>query len=163
MTLNNKINDLTLSARKASVKEKDPAKKANLVQTASFLVGIQGDIKALQKAATTDGVMPEITDEMCMRALRSGLKSQQETLDIIRETSDHSRIDEIQGKIDLITSIMPVAVSEEVIRADIADILASTDNHKGIMGVIMKTLSEKYGTSLNRTMASSVAQEMTRK
>lgn len=161
MSLIEVINSAALNARKAAMKEQDPAVKAECKTIAELIVGIQGDIKSIQKGATKDGKMPDVDDEMCMRALRSALKGQEETLRIIEEAGQSGRILEVKTKIELIKSLMPEAVSEEEVRAAVQDILEANGLSKGVMGVIMKELNAKFGTSLDRGMASRIAKEMT--
>ena len=158
------INDATLNARKSAIKETDPGVKAECKMIAALMVGIQGDVKALQKSATKEGKMPDIDDEMCMRALRGALKGQEETLRLIEEAGQTDRVQEVKTKIGLIKNLMPEMVGEFEVRAAVQDMIDNRDPNeisKGFMGVIMKALNNKFGTSLDRSMASRIAKEMT--
>lgn len=163
MSLIETINRAAMDARKSAMKASPGAEKEQRTMAATLIVGIQSDIKSLQKSATKNGVMPSIDDEMCMRALRSALKGQEETLRLAQEADQNSRIPEIREKIELIKGLMPTAASEEDVRKEIEAILARTEPTKGLMGVIMRELNDRFGTSLDRSMASKLAKSMTGK
>lgn len=163
MTLIDSITKEALAARKAAMKNTDPEIKAHNKMVAELIVGIQGDIKAIQKSSTKDGKMPDIDDETCMRALRSALKGQEETLRLIEEAGQINRVEEVKMKISTIKGLMPEVASEEEVRQEIQNLINKETSNglpKGFMGVIMKELNSKFGTSLDRSMASRLAKEM---
>ena len=164
MTLIDTINSAALNARKSAIKETNPGAKAECKLIAELVVGIQGDIKAIQKSATKEGKMPDIDDEMCMRALRSALKGQEETLRLIEEAGQSDRVQEVKTKISLIKNLMPEMVGEDDIREAVLNLIGertTSELPKGFIGVIMKELNTKFGTALDRSMASRIAKEMT--
>ena len=91
----------------------------------------------------------DMTEDDAIRAIQKTIKMVKDTLSLA-PNDDHSK-----RELEILESLLPKAVSEEEIRDSIISYIGDDRDIKR-MGDIMKMLTEKYGASLDKKMASTL-------
>lgn len=152
MSIARTLQDKSIELRKA----RDPL--------AVFLGSILAKAKDNAKQETQDGITPALSDEHCLRAIRSGIKGADDVLALLSTKSGDiamSGVTLANSEKALLLSLLPHQISEDDIRAEAQLVIdAAPERSKKLMGTVMKHLNEKFGAALDRATASRVVQEL---
>ncbi len=141
------------------------AMKAHDSETLGTLRTLHSDIKneAMKSGATPAQITESITDEMCVDVLARSVKQKQESIDILKKGGFMDKIPAEESVIALYRKYMPAEMSEDEVRALIAEIKAATGAASPKdMGKIMKELSPKVKGRFDAKRASALVQEALR-
>ena len=122
------------------------AMKAHDAETLGTLRTLHSDIKneAMKQGATPAQITDSITDEMCVDVLARSVKQKQEAIDILKKGGFMDKIPAEEACIALYRKYMPAEMTEDEVKALIAEIKAATGaSSPKDMGKIMKELSPK--------------------
>ena len=122
-----------------------------------FLSRILSDAQLLAKADTKNGVTPVVNDDYAVKAIRTGIKQQDDMIAV----APSDKLKEFEDKRALLQSLLPAAPTLDELNAAIASTYAtgSFAQPKQAIGPIMKHLVEKFGASLDRGIASKLVQD----
>jgi hypothetical protein len=138
------------------------AMKAHDAVTLGTLRTLHSDIKneAMKSGATPAQITESITDAMCIDVLAKSVKQKQEAIEILKKGGFLDKIPEEEASIALYRKYMPAEMSEEEVKALIAEIKAATGaSSPKDMGKIMKELSPKVKGRFDAKRASALVQE----
>ena len=141
------------------------AMKAHDSETLGTLRTLHSDIKneAMKSGATPAQITESITDEMCVDVLARSVKQKQESIDILKKGGFMDKIPAEEAVIALYRKYMPAEMSEDEVKALIAEIKAATGAASPKdMGKIMKELSPKVKGRFDAKRASALVQEALR-
>jgi uncharacterized protein YqeY len=155
MASNTQILDSLTSKSKELRKSHDPL--------GLFLSSIISAAQDLAKGDTKNGITPPLNDDYAMRAIRGSIKQQDDVLAILlqREHSDNA-INALVVKKNLLQSLLPSQPSEQDLLNESAAFIQTLtlSNPKQAIGPTIKHLTEKYGASLDKALASKVVQQI---
>lgn len=132
-------------------KDQFEARKSREAVKASLLTTLYSEALMVGK---NDGNR-ETTDEETIKVIQKFLKGVNETLEALNHSSDGRVIIAIEEK-KILESYLPKMASEEYVRAAVLELKAAGATN---IGMIMKGLKEKFGSSLDGKMASMIAKE----
>ena len=138
------------------------AMKAHDSETLGTLRTLHSDIKneAMKYGATPAQIEETITDEMCVDVLARSVKQKQEAIDILTKGGFADKIPAEEAIIALYRKYMPAEMTEDEVKALIAEIKAATGaSSPKDMGKIMKELSPKVKGRFDAKRASALVQE----
>jgi uncharacterized protein YqeY len=138
------------------------AMKAHDSETLGTLRTLHSDIKneAMKSGATPAQIEETITDEMCVDVLARSVKQKQEAIDILTKGGFTDKIPAEEACIALYHKYMPAALTEDEVKALIAEIKSATGaSSPKDMGKIMKELSPKVKGRFDAKRASALVQE----
>ena len=138
------------------------AMKAHDSETLGTLRTLHSDIKneAMKNGATPAQIEETITDEMCVDVLAKSVKQKQEAIDILTKGGFMDKIPAEEAIIVLYRKYMPAEMTEDEVKALIAEIKAATGAASPKdMGKIMKELSPKVKGRFDAKRASALVQE----
>ena len=138
------------------------AMKAHDTETLGTLRTLHSDIKneAMKSGATPAQITDSITDEMCVDVLARSVKQKQEAIEILKKGGFMDKIPAEEACIALYRKYMPAEMSEDEVKALIAEIKAATGAASPKdMGKIMKELSPKVKGRFDAKRASALVQE----
>jgi uncharacterized protein YqeY len=141
------------------------AMKAHDTETLGTLRTLHSDIKneAMKSGATPAQITDSITDEMCVDVLARSVKQKQEAIEILKKGGFMDKIPAEEACIALYRKYMPAEMSEDEVKAFIAEIKAATGAASPKdMGKIMKELSPKVKGRFDAKRASALVQEALR-
>jgi hypothetical protein len=114
----------------------------------------------MKSGATPAQITESITDAMCIDVLAKSVKQKQEAIEILKKGGFLDKIPEEEASIALYRKYMPAEMSEEEVKALIAEIKAATGaSSPKDMGKIMKELSPKVKGRFDAKRASALVQE----
>ena len=104
------------------------AMKAHDSETLGTLRTLHSDIKneAMKNGATPAQIEETITDEMCVDVLARSVKQKQEAIDILTKGGFMDKIPAEEATIALYRKYMPAEMTEDEVKALIAEIKAAT-------------------------------------
>jgi uncharacterized protein YqeY len=138
------------------------AMKAHDAETLGTLRTLHSDIKneAMKSGATPAQITESITDAMCIDVLAKSVKQKQESIEILKKGGFLDKIPAEEAVIAIYRKYMPAEMSEEEVKALIAEIKAATGaSSPKDMGKIMKELSPKVKGRFDAKRASALVQE----
>lgn len=138
------------------------AMKAHDSETLGTLRTLHSDIKneAMKNGATPAQIEESITDEMCVDVLARSVKQKQEAIDILTKGGFMDKVPAEEACIALYRKYMPAEMTEDEVKALIAEIKAATGaSSPKDMGKIMKELSPKVKGRFDAKRASALVQE----
>ena len=138
------------------------AMKAHDSETLGTLRTLHSDIKneAMKNGATPAQITESITDEMCVDVLAKSVKQKQESIEILKKGGFLDKIPAEEAVIALYRKYMPAEMTEDEVKALIAEIKAATGaSSPKDMGKIMKELSPKVKGRFDSKRASALVQE----
>lgn len=138
------------------------AMKAHDAETLSTLRTLHSDIKneAMKAGATPAQIADSITDEMCVDVLARSVKQKQEAIEILKKGGFMDKIAAEEAAIALYRKYMPAEMTEEEVKALIAEIKAATGaTSPKDMGKIMKELQPKVKGRFDGKRVSALVQE----
>lgn len=138
------------------------AMKAHDTETLSTLRTLHSDIKneAMKSGATPAQITDSITDEMCVDVLAKSVKQKQESIEILKKGGFMDKVPAEEAVIAIYRKYMPAEMSEDEVKALIAEIKAATGAASPKdMGKIMKELSPKVKGRFDAKRASALVQE----
>jgi hypothetical protein len=138
------------------------AMKAHDAETLGTLRTLHSDIKneAMKQGATPAQITDSITDEMCVDVLARSVKQKQEAIDILKKGGFMDKIPAEEACIALYRKYMPAEMTEDEVKALIAEIKAATGaSSPKDMGKIMKELSPKVKGRFDAKRASALVQD----
>ena len=138
------------------------AMKAHDSETLGTLRTLHSDIKneAMKAGATPAQITESITDEMCVDVLARSVKQKQEAIEILKKGGFADKIPAEEAVIALYRKYMPAEMTEDEVKALIAEIKAATGaSCPKDMGKIMKELSPKVKGRFDAKRASALVQE----
>ena len=138
------------------------AMKAHDSETLGTLRTLHSDIKneAMKAGATPAQITESITDEMCVDVLARSVKQKQEAIEILKKGGFMDKIPAVESCIALYRKYMPAEMTEDEVKALIAEIKAATGAASPKdMGKIMKELSPKVKGRFDAKRASALVQE----
>ncbi len=138
------------------------AMKAHDAATLGTLRTLHSDIKneAMKAGAAPAQIMDTITDAMCIDVLAKSVKQKQEAIEILKKGGFLDKIPEEEACIAIYRKYMPAEMSEEEVKALIAEIKAATGaSSPKDMGKIMKEISPKVKGRFDSKRASALVQE----
>lgn len=138
------------------------AMKAHDAETLSTLRTLHSDIKneAMKAGATPAQIADSITDEMCVDVLARSVKQKQEAIEILKKGGFMDKIAAEEAAIALYRKYMPAEMTEEEVKALIAEIKAATGaSTPKDMGKIMKELQPKVKGRFDGKRVSALVQE----
>lgn len=141
------------------------AMKAHDAETLSTLRTLHSDIKneAMKAGATPAQIADSITDEMCVDVLARSVKQKQEAIEILKKGGFMDKIAAEEAAIALYRKYMPAEMTEEEVKALIAEIKAATGaTSPKDMGKIMKELQPKVKGRFDGKRVSALVQEALR-
>ena len=141
------------------------AMKAHDTETLGTLRTLHSDIKneAMKSGATPAQIADSITDEMCVDVLARSVKQKQEAIEILKKGGFMDKIPAEETCIALYRKCMPAEMTEDEVKALIAEIKAATGAASPKdMGKIMKELSPKVKGRFDAKRASALVQEALR-
>lgn len=141
------------------------AMKAHDAETLSTLRTLHSDIKneAMKAGATPAQIADSITDEMCVDVLARSVKQKQEAIEILKKGGFMDKIAAEEAAIALYRKYMPAEMTEEEVKALIAEIKAATGaSSPKDMGKIMKELQPKVKGRFDGKRVSALVQEALR-
>ena len=141
------------------------AMKAHDTETLGTLRTLHSDIKneAMKSGATPAQIADSITDEMCVDVLARSVKQKQEAIEILKKGGFMDKIPAEESCIALYRKYMPAEMTEDEVKALIAEIKAVTGAASPKdMGKIMKELSTKVKGRFDAKRASALVQEALR-
>lgn len=134
-------------------------------QRSDIAPGFQSVLGLAQASAKERGLKggdATVNDEDALRAIQKGIKINQDTLATIDGGADVSLsfIERTERELKELKALLPQMASEAEVRAAAEEFVASNelDAKKG-MGQVMAHLSAKFGTSLDKAIASRIAKE----
>jgi len=136
--------------------------KAHDSETLSVLRTLHSDIKneAMKAGATPAQITDSITDEMCVDALAKSVKQKQEAIEILKKGGFEDKIPAEEAVIAIYKKYMPAELSEDEVKALIAEIKAATGaSSPKDMGKIMKELQPKVKGRFDGKKVSALVQE----
>jgi uncharacterized protein YqeY len=114
----------------------------------------------MKQGATPAQITDSITDEMCVDVLARSVKQKQEAIDILKKGGFMDKIPAEEACIALYRKYMPAEMTEDEVKALIAEIKAATGaSSPKDMGKIMKELSPKVKGRFDAKRASALVQE----
>ena len=141
------------------------AMKAHDAETLSTLRTLHSDIKneAMKAGATPAQIVDSITDEMCVDVLARSVKQKQEAIEILKKGGFMDKIAAEEAAIALYRKYMPAEMTEDEVKALIAEIKAATGaSSPKDMGKIMKELQPKVKGRFDGKRVSALVQEALR-
>ena len=138
------------------------AMKAHDAETLSTLRTLHSDIKneAMKAGATPAQIADSITDEMCVDVLARSVKQKQEAIEILKKGGFMDKIAAEEAAIALYRKYMPAEMTEDEVKALIAEIKAATGaTSPKDMGKIMKELQPKVKGRFDGKRVSALVQE----
>lgn len=138
------------------------AMKAHDAETLSTLRTLHSDIKneAMKAGATPAQIADSITDEMCVDVLARSVKQKQEAIEILKKGGFMDKIAAEEAAIALYRKYMPAEMTEEEVKALIAEIKVATGaSSPKDMGKIMKELQPKVKGRFDGRRVSALVQE----
>ena len=138
------------------------AMKAHDAETLGTLRTLHSDIKneAMKSGATPAQITESITDAMCIDVLAKSVKQKQESIEILKKGGFLDKIPAEEAVIAIYRKYMPAEMSEDEVKALIAEIKAATGAASPKdMGKIMKELSPKVKGRFDAKRASALVQE----
>ncbi|MCQ2054342.1 MAG: GatB/YqeY domain-containing protein [Fibrobacter sp.] len=138
------------------------AMKAHDSETLSTLRTLHSDIKneAMKAGATPAQIADSITDAMCIDVLAKSVKQKQESIEILKKGGFMDKIPAEEAVIAIYRKYMPAEMTEEEVKALIAEIKAATGaSSPKDMGKIMKELQPKVKGRFDAKKASALVQE----
>ena len=138
------------------------AMKAHDTETLGTLRTLHSDIKneAMKSGATPAQITESITDEMCVDVLARSVKQKQEAIEILKKGGFMDKIPAEESCIALYRKYMPAEMSEDEVKALIAEIKTATGAASPKdMGKIMKEISPKVKGRFDAKRASALVQE----
>lgn len=138
------------------------AMKAHDTETLGTLRTLHSDIKneAMKSGATPAQITDSITDEMCVDVLARSVKQKQEAIEILKKGGFMDKVPVEEACIALYRKYMPAEMTEDEVKALIAEIKAATGAASPKdMGKIMKELSPKVKGRFDAKRASALVQE----
>lgn len=138
------------------------AMKAHDAETLGTLRTLHSDIKneAMKSGATPAQITESITDAMCIDVLAKSVKQKQESIEILKKGGFLDKIPAEEAVIAIYRKYMPAEMTEDEIKALIAEIKAATGaSSPKDMGKIMKELSPKVKGRFDAKRASALVQE----
>lgn len=141
------------------------AMKAHDAETLSTLRTLHSDIKneAMKAGATPAQIADSITDEMCVDVLARSVKQKQEAIEILKKGGFMDKIAAEEAAIALYRKYMPAEMTEDEVKALIAEIKAATGaSSPKDMGKIMKELQPKVKGRFDGKRVSALVQEALR-
>ena len=138
------------------------AMKAHDAETLSTLRTLHSDIKneAMKAGATPAQIADSITDEMCVDVLARSVKQKQGAIEILKKGGFMDKIAAEEAAIALYRKYMPAEMTEEEVKALIAEIKAATGaSSPKDMGKIMKELQPKVKGRFDGKRVSALVQE----
>lgn len=118
-------------------------------------------IKTAIKDGTKDGVEPEATDSFVFAEIRSYIKQLNQTLDAAGEKISSESKEATISSIEFAKKYLPKELSTEQIEADAKSILDSmVDKSAKSMGLIIKSLKEKYGDQFDGSKVSPLVKKL---
>ncbi len=136
--------------------------KAHDSETLSVLRTLHSDIKneAMKSGATPAQITDSITDEMCVDVLAKSVKQKQEAIEILKKGGFEDKIPAEEAVIAIYKKYMPAEMTEEEVKALIAEIKAATGaSSPKDMGKIMKELQPKVKGRFDGKRVSALVQE----
>ena len=116
--------------------------------------------KDMKNGATPAQIEETITDEMCVDVLARSVKQKQEAIDILTKGGFMDKIPAEEATIALYRKYMPAEMTEDEVKALIAEIKAATGaSSPKDMGKVMKELSPKVKGRFDAKRASALVQE----
>jgi uncharacterized protein YqeY len=114
----------------------------------------------MKSGATPAQITESITDEMCVDVLARSVKQKQEAIEILKKGGFMDKIPAEESCIALYRKYMPAEMTEDEVKALIAEIKAATGaSSPKDMGKIMKELSPKVKGRFDAKRASALVQE----
>lgn len=138
------------------------AMKAHDTETLGTLRTLHSDIKneAMKSGATPAQITETITDAMCIDVLAKSVKQKQEAIEILKKGGFMDKVPAEEACIALYRKYMPAEMSEEEVKALIAEIKAATGaSSPKDMGKIMKELQPKVKGRFDGKRVSALVQE----
>ena len=138
------------------------AMKAHDAETLGTLRTLHSDIKneAMKSGATPAQITESITDAMCIDVLAKSVKQKQESIEILKKGGFLDKIPAEEACIALYRKYMPAEMTEDEVKALIAEIKAATGAASPKdMGKIMKELSPMVKGRFDAKRASALVQE----
>lgn len=138
------------------------AMKAHDSETLGTLRTLHSDIKneAMKSGATPAQIAEFITDEMCVDVLAKSVKQKQEAIEILKKGGFMDKVPSEEACIALYRKYMPAEMTEEEVKALIAEIKAATGaSSPKDMGKIMKELQPKVKGRFDGKRVSALVQE----
>ncbi len=136
---------------KASMKEAMKAKDKPRLQT------IRSILSAFQYEEMQKGV-DELDEKGCIAILQSELKKRKESLEFAEKDGRQDLIDEANAEIAVIESFLPKQLSNEELEKLVVTL--KEENPDANMGVIMKSLKEKYAGQYDGRAASELVKKV---
>ena len=132
-------------------------------QRSEVAPGLQTVLTYAQASAKERGLKggdAAVNDEDALRAIQRGIKMCKDTLGVIADRGIQPTNDKVQRELEVLEALLPEMASEEEVRAAAQAFVSQNelDAKKG-MGQVMAHLSQKFGTSLDKSQASRIAKE----
>jgi uncharacterized protein YqeY len=136
-------------------------------QRVDYAAGFQSVLGFAQASAKERGLKGgdgTVNDEDALRAIQKGIKICRDTLE---QAGDHTNtdgvLDRTKRELAALETLLPQMASEDEVRDATRPFLtgyfANEGDPKKAMGVLMKHLSDHFGTTLDKSVASRVARE----
>jgi uncharacterized protein YqeY len=123
----------------------------------TFLSGVLSDAHAFAKSETKNGISPDITDEHALRAIKTGIKQQDDVIKLVAQESE--AYNNALEKKQFLQDLLPPVPSEESLRAAIDEFFTTHDRSKTSIGPAIRAMTDKFGIGIDRGIISKLIQE----
>jgi uncharacterized protein YqeY len=126
----------------------------------TFLVAVYSAAQNIAKVENPSN--PEVSDQHALKAINSFIKGSEETMSLVKDPTAEAHI-RAKNEYDLLKSFLPTETSEEDVKLEINSFIENSTgmvgDRKKLMGPLMTHLNKTFGASLNKKVASTLAQQ----
>lgn len=126
---------------------------------ANFLTTVIAKADSLAKEENPGN--PEVTDDHALRAINSFIKSANNLIDTIKDKPELPAYQKAIVEKNLLSSFLPAETPVEDVQKEISVFLKANEgaDKKKLTGLLMKQLNAKFGSALNKKVASDLVKE----